>query len=196
MRTYLQVGKTGRERVLDFGDTTLITRCPNLKSQTQEKSSLNNLRSFSPLKIAQFISVQQRIHESKPGGQAYQEQAGSLGKLLFQLRGGLALVGLDESVEDVTPCNFASIVPVLQKTQESADGCLFLYRSHGQSVLKLATQGGKTDRFPKQLEPCMSRGLLYGFCFSSNRLEAGGVSATHMDVETFKIHPQNRSPST
>lgn len=81
--------------------------------ENQEKCPPSNLRSFSALKIAQFISVQQRIRESKPGGQACQEQAGPLGKLLLQFRGGLALVGLDEIVEDVTPCNFASIVPIL-----------------------------------------------------------------------------------
>lgn len=59
------------------------------------------------------FSVQQRIRESKPGGQAYQEQAGSLGKLLLQFRGSLASVVFNEIVEDVTPCDFASIVPIL-----------------------------------------------------------------------------------
>lgn len=81
--------------------------------ENQEKSCPNNPHSFSPLKIAQLISVQQRIHESQPGRQANQEQAGSLGKLLLQFRRGLALVGLDEIVKDVTPCDFAGIVPVL-----------------------------------------------------------------------------------
>lgn len=87
-----------------------------------------------------FPTVQQRIRDSKPGGQSYEEQAGSLGKFQLQLRASLPFVGLDEFGKNLHSQAFAGIVPLLQKTQKAADCSLLLYRSHVPPVPTLTAR--------------------------------------------------------
>lgn len=115
-----------------------------------------------------------KVRESQPGGQADQEQTSSLGKLLLQLRGSLALVGFNEIVEDVIPG--ATLPALSQSCKNSRAGwllpCSFIEVMIHQSWSWLQEGGKQTGYHSIQnhAEACSYAGGLLSY---ASHLEAG-----------------------